>query len=77
MCEAVESLGPSCHFFDSFFLLCANEPPMALQKELRLRVEGQANIFLTRLAREQTEHLPREARDWLAAHLDSHTDCND
>jgi len=70
LCEAIESFGPSCHFFDSFFLLCSKESPLDLQKALHLCVDGQVDILVSPLAREHTEYLPRKAHDWLAAHHD-------
>ncbi|HTZ32944.1 MAG TPA: hypothetical protein VMH31_10835 [Methylomirabilota bacterium] len=64
--EAIEAQGPTCHFFESFFLVATDKSPRDLQRALHLRIDGQAAFHVSQLAHEHTSYLPQEALDWLA-----------
>ena len=71
--QAIEAHGPSCHFFDSFFLVATDKSPLDLQRTLRVRIGGQAAVYVSRLAHQHTDYLPREIRDWIVTHRDPDT----
>ena len=65
--EAIEAQGPTCHFFESFFLVATDKSPRDLQRALHRRIDGQAAFYVSELAHEHTSYLPQDALDWLDA----------
>ena len=66
--DAIASLGPSIHSFNSFWLLSTEKSLGHVRNTLRGRVGLRPDVSITELTHKHSYHLPNEAIDWLATH---------
>jgi hypothetical protein len=71
--EAVASLGPSTHFFDSFWLLSTDKSLSHVRNTLRARLGFAVEVSMTELTHRHADCVPRGVLDWLAAHREPET----
>jgi hypothetical protein len=64
--ETVATFGPASHVLDSFCLVATEKTPTELRNELRTRLNGSKDVFVTQLTQKHADYLPKPALDWIA-----------